>query len=607
MSELLDPAAPALEHASTRFRFAPGLTSAALLLSLGCEAQLGGPGSSALLDQPGDGGVVPIGDGDGVGDGDDGPNPGSGGSTVIPDVLEGVDCDAQPIIAAAPLRRLTRFEYQKTVEDVLGDESGAGNTLPSELLGNGFGNDAEQQPISSFLAEQYASIAEDVAAVAIANAEFMARYAPCAATVAAAEEVGCARSFVEAFAPHAFRHPLETEDVDELVELFQLVRGFGDFSLSMAALVEGIMLSPDFLYRLEFGEVGADGVRRPNDFEMATRLSYLFLGSSPDEALIDAAEAGALSTAPEVHAQATRLLGEDRTRETFRFFFDHFLPISNLTDLARDPAQYPTFSSRIGSLMRQETQAFLEHVIFEGAGDYKTALTAPYTFVNEELAAFYGMDPVTGEHFREAPTDPATRMGFLTHGSVLTGTTVSNFTNPVRRGAFLLHGMMCLDLPQPPPALAAEIKPPDPYVGATGRERYAAHSEQQACANCHALMDPPGFALENYDAVGLWRDQENGVTIDASGQITVLPESFSGPMELITLLSESETTYACFSQKWLNYAFGRTLRETDLTDACLRESVMTQFVESGYDVQGLLLALTQTDSFLRLAPLETAQ
>jgi hypothetical protein len=183
---------------------------------------------------------------------------------------------------------------------------------------------------------------------------------------------------------------------------------------------------------------------------------------------------------------------------------------------------------------------------------------------------------------------------------VLTGTTVSNFTNPVRRGIFLLRDVMCVELPDPPQGLV--VAPPNPTSGATGRERYSAHAESPVCTKCHSVMDPPGFALENYDAVGLWRDQENGVDIDSSGKIDALPDAFSGPLELVQLIAENEQTHACFAEKWLTFAAGRNLTEED---HCLKEKLDAQFAASGYDIKELLLNITQTDAFLYMPAKET--
>lgn len=510
--------------------------------------------------------------------------------------------DQATYVGRAPIRRLTRFEFNKTVEALLGDTTSPGNSLPPELVGNGFGNDADEQPISSFLAEQYGIIAGQVATRALASAEFKARYIPCYDNVNEGNEAACSRSFIESFATAAYRRPLLSSEADELAQLQQEIQAMSDYETSLSTVIEVILQSPDFLYRVEMGdtETAADGRLRVTGYEMANRLSFFFWGAPPDDELLEAAAAGELSTNAQVLSQATRLLDDPKSRAVIREFFSKFLPIEGLTDLARDAEQFPNFSPKIGSLMRKETETFLEHEIFEGPGDWKSVLTAPYTFVNEELAEFYGIEGVTGTEFVQVDVDATERLGLLTQGSILTGTAVTNYTNPVRRGAFLLRDMMCLTLPNPPDGLS--VSPPEPSSGRTGRERFSAHSQDTLCIECHSVMDPPGFAFENFDAVGLWRNQENGVTIDASGEIEALPVPFNGPIELIRIVAEEAQTHACFAEKWFTYALGRGL---DKTDACLIEKLGTEFSSSGHNIKELLLQITQTDAFLYLPAQET--
>lgn len=529
------------------------------------------------------------------------------GATNAQSPAESTACEA-PRPNRAPVRRLTRFEYNNSIETLLGDDSRPANTLPAELLGNGFGNDADEQPTSSLLVEQYASIAKQIAERA-ESSKALSRIHPCAAdfsepsAIAApapadASEIECARAWVERFATRAYRRPLTDEHLTELLELQRTIRDEDGFTASLTAIIEAVLQAPDFLYRVEFGDpTSASGsVLRPSGHEMASRLSYLLWGTLPDESLLQAAAQGELSTAEGVRAHAERMVEDARAWPVLRYFFEHYLPLNTLGDLARDPELFPTFSPQIGHLMRQETLGFLEYSLFEGPGDWASVLTAPYTFVNQRLAEFYGISGVQGDEFQRVPIDTSRRLGLLTQGALMAGTTISNFTNPVRRGGFVLRRVLCLEVPEPPAELAEQISPPDPYTGATGRQRYSAHSEQPSCAGCHAILDPPGFALENYDAVGLWRDEENGVRIDASGQLGALGE-FAGPTELVDAIAAQPETYDCFAAHWMTFAYGRTL---DAGDDCARTQLYDAFRESGYDVRQLLVALTQTDAFLYL-------
>lgn len=532
--------------------------------------------------------------------------PGDASDTGDTDTDTDTDADGEPACGGEPsdrasLRRLTRFEYNNTVRDLLGDDTRPGNAFPSEELGNGFGNDANAQPVSSLLAEQYNTVAEDVALRATATPEKLGVLATCAASITtttdATTEAACAESLLEDLATRAYRRPLAPGELEGLLELREAIRAEADFATSVAAVIEAILQSPDFLYRIERGTVGEDGRLRPTDHEMATRLSYLLWGTMPDAELFAAADAGELATAEGVRAHAERMLDDERSRPVVRFFFDNLLPISGLAYLERDPALFPTYSGSIGALMREETQRFLEHEIFEGTGTWPGALTAPYTFVNQPLAEFYGIPGVEGDEFRQVYLDTRQRLGLLTQAGVVAGTIHSNSTNPVTRGAFIVRNLMCSTIPLPPAELAEEVKPPDPDSGATARERYAQHSEDPVCAGCHSLMDPVGLAFENFDPVGLWRDTENGVTIDASGSVPGLPGTAAGPAELVAMIAWAEQTQDCFVERWSDFAYGRTRAAED---QCTQTRLEEEFTAAGYDVRTLLLALTQTDDFLYL-------
>ncbi|WP_437626485.1 DUF1592 domain-containing protein [Sorangium sp. So ce1151] len=496
----------------------------------------------------------------------------------------------------APLRRLTRFEYNNTVRDLFGDATQPAFSLPSEDVGNGFGNDADALSVSSLLAEQLSTVAEGVARRATASPDALAKLDPCARNVSPEGEGACARTIVERIAPLAYRRPLAAGEADELLALYSVGRTDATFDVGIATVIEALLQSPDFLYRVEWGTSDPEHpeLRRPTGDEMATRLSYLFWGTTPDDELRMAAQAGELSTKEGVRAQAERMLDDPRARTTIRFFFDNLLPISNLADLERNAEAFPTFSKTIGSLMREETQRFLEHEIFEGTGTWASVLTAPYTFMNGPLAAFYGVSGVTGDEFQKVQLDTTQRLGLLTQAGMMAGTTHSNTTNPVTRGSFVLQKLMCLKIPLPTGDILERVKPPDPYSGATARERFSQHSQDEVCRTCHQFMDPVGFTFENYDAVGLFRTTENDVTIDASGSLPGTPGTVSGPTELVQKLAEAEEVHDCFATRWTEYAYGLTLRAED---ACTKQAITTAFNASGYNVKQLLIDLTQTDAF----------
>jgi hypothetical protein len=507
------------------------------------------------------------------------------------------------------MRRLTQFEYNNTLSDLKLDSTNLAIGLPSEDLGNGFGNDADSQSVPSELVKKYEEIAETIAAKFTTPAA-LAGTLPCAATATATTEAACARTFVGQFAPQAFRRPLDAGEADGFVTLFQAVRAMSGstFNTSLAAVVEAVVQDPAFLYKPEFGVAvpGRADLMRPNGYEMATRLSYLLWGTTPDASLIAAAASGALDTPAGVATQASVMLKAQSSTSTdlraanqTRFFFDNLLPISSLNQLTRDAALFPNYTSKLGALMRQETETFLQHLIFDGAGGtWPSAFTANYTWVNADLATFYGMTGVTGTDFQKVPVDTTKRLGLLSQAGIVAGTIHSNETNPVVRGGLIVRKLLCQAIPLPTGAIQAMVMIPPADANKTARQRYTAHSMNPVCHACHTNMDPVGFAFENYDPIGQWRDQENGVTIDASGSAPALGD-FNGPAQLAQRMSEAPAAETCFAANWLNFGYGRTISATG-PEGCIAQAVQDKFKTSGYNIQQLLLSLTQSDAFLYL-------
>jgi hypothetical protein len=497
-------------------------------------------------------------------------------------------------VPSAPLRRLTRFEYNNTVRDLTKTTESPADNFPAEDAGSGFGTDAKTQWISDILAEKYIVTARKLAA-ALTLPDRIAELSPCASAPDLVNEAVCARTVLDAFVPLAYRRPLQTGEAEDLVQLFQTVRSAGhSFPSSLAAALEAVLQAPEFLYRPELG-VAVDGradVLRPTGYEMATRLSYLFLGSMPDPPLRLAAANGELATAQGVKTQAIRLLGHDRAPQMVRFFFDNLLPIAGLGSLTRE--KHPAYTQDIGRLMREETQTFLANEVFND-GTWASALSAPYTYLNQDLAAFYGIPGVTGPAFRKVTLDGVQRGGLLTQAGITAGPIHSNDNNPVVRGAFVLKKLLCIPIASPPDSLGP-IVPPDPALGGTARDRFAEHSNKDACRGCHRVLDPLGFALENFNAIGQWQDHENNLPINVlveSPQLGV----FNGAIEMGKKLAESPEAHGCFATNWANFAYARG---SDEQDACTMTKMKEQFRASGYNIKELLLALTQTDTFLYL-------
>ena len=499
-------------------------------------------------------------------------------------------------VKASPIRRLTRFEYNNTVEALFGDTTRPGNALPSEEIGNGFGNDANAMSVSSLLAEQYGKVAEGIAQRVIDTPAQWQQLHSCVQSLSSATEGSCANQIIDRLLPRAFRRSVTNTESQSMKNLFQSLNGDNNFKTAIAGVIEAVLQSPEFLYRAERGAM-SDGRLKPTHYETASRLSCLFWGSMPDDALLQAAADGNLSTPEQIKAQAVRLLDDNRSRKMIRYFFDAYLPISNLSHLERDSVEFPSYNALVGSLMREETQTFLEHIIFDGPGDWQSALTAPYSYMNETLAQFYGINGIAGDQFQQVDLDPNQRLGLLTHAGLLAGTIHSQKTNPVTRGAYVMSKLLCVSIPLPTGDLLAEITPPDPDSAATARQRFGQHSSDPACKACHELMDPVGLVFENYDAVGLYRHQENNVTIDASGGLPGTDIEVSNAVELAQAIAGDPRTHECFAYNWANFAYGKTM---GASESCIKDSITLHFDEAGHDIKSLLVELTQTDAFLYL-------
>lgn len=532
------------------------------------------------------GGVVTPGTGNAPG------GTGSGGAVVM------LDCSA-PKSPRTSLRRLTRFEYNNSVRDILGLTYSATNpppadALPGEEVGNGFGNDADSLTVSRLLVDGYRTIAHAIALKVAADTAAAAKLGAC--STAQLNETTCSNKIIADLGLRLFRRPVEPQETTAMAAMFTAGRMAGDFATGIRTVIEWMLQSPQFLYRLEYGEPveNRPGLMRPTPYEMATRLSYLFWGSAPDVTLLDAAKAGTLRTKEQVRAQAERLLADARTRDVVRFFHGQLYQVRGLDSLVRDTTFYPKFTPGMGSLMRRETEEFVDYVVWKGSGTFGELMSAPYTMANGALATFYGLTGVAGDAFTKVNTDPARRAGLLTQASILAITTPGSRTDPVVRGKWVYNNILCQQVADPPPGVAP-VAAPSP--GITTRQRFEEHRNNPACAGCHMMLDPIGFGFEHYDGIGLWRETEDGLPIDDTGNIpnTDVKGAFKGPVELANKLATSRDAQNCFAGKWLTYAYGRI--ET-AQDACTRAALQESFAASGGDIKKLMIALTQTDAFL---------
>ncbi|MGB5545890.1 MAG: DUF1592 domain-containing protein, partial [Polyangiales bacterium] len=499
-----------------------------------------------------------------------------------------------------PIRRLTRFEYNRTVRDLLGDSSNPADLLPPEEEVAGFNNQAAALTSSDLLIEQYMKVAEEVSTRAVGNIE--ALLPNCDPELDGNES--CASSFIQDFGKRAFRRPLLQSETERFKAVFDWALAdddLGRFEDGIQLVIETMLQSPSFLYRPEHGkQTPIEGDIVPfTSWEMATKLSYMLWNTMPDDALFAAAEANELQTKEQISAQARRMLEDDKARDLVRNFHTQWLQLTHLDSLTKDSGVYPNYDNSLRGLWKEEIQTFVEQVILEGDGSLQTLLTADYSFMNEELASFYGddvLDSVTGPELRQVQLQPERRAGLLTSAGLMASHANVNQSSPVFRGKFVREQLMCNTLPLPPNDLV--IEPPELDPTKTTKEQFEEIGANAACAGCHTLMNPIGFIFEHYDGIGRWRDQQNGKPIDATGQVVQTDDidgDYDGAPELARALADSTQVQECVSSQWFRFAYNRTVTSED---SCSIEQLNDVFRASDFNIKSLLVALTQTNAFL---------
>ncbi len=377
-------------------------------------------------------------------------------------------------------------------------------------------------------------------------------------------EEPCARRILTRLARRAWRRPVGAADVDPLLDLFALGRADGErFEDGVEMALSGVLVSPSFLFRAprppEGGEPGA--AYALSDVDLASRLSFFLWSSIPDERLLDLAERGRLSDPPVLERQVSRMLADPRAAALVENFGGQWLHLRNVAGWTPDPARFPDFDDSLRYAFERETALFLDHLIREDRNVLEL-IDADYTFLNERLAGFYGIGGVAGGYFRRVPLAGGARGGVLTHGSVLMVTSYPTRTSPVLRGKWVLENLLGAPPPPPPPDVPALAAGAGASAGGL-REALERHRADPACAACHAKLDPLGFALENFDAVGAWRTEDGGAPVDASG---TLPDGalVDGPAGLRRVLRERRVEFVeTLAAKLLTYAIGRGLEWYD--------------------------------------------
>ena len=524
-----------------------------------------------------------------------------------------------PAPTVLPIRRLTNSEYTQSVNDLF-----PGFTIPPPtfILDNkvfGFVNLSSSQSASQVLMEQYEGAAEMIAlgddqspqvwTGVAANPDVLT-----ACNSTAMGQTACAQPYLYGLAKRAYRRPLTTTEQAALLALFTNPAG-GTYSQRLGLAIEGILISPNFIFRPELGDatkVVATGILSLTPWEMATRLSYFINGSMPDAALTASADSGALANAAEVRAQATRLLALPRSQQTLVTMHQEWLGVDGINALTK-PAAFPTFTSTLAYEMGQETATFVKNVMFTQGGTFNDLLLSPYTFGNADIASFYGSAVAASSAppsadltvFNRIDLNPAQRTGLLTQPSLMAtlakDSASQDLGTAIIRGKFVLQQILCRAIQEPSQALVATFSPLDLTV--TTRAQAATHETSPVCAGCHSIIDPLGLPFENYDMIGQWRDTDKGMPIDASGQIgdavtNANPVAYKGIPALAALVAQRTETRACYLQQWFQFSTGKLVAPPDQPFL----DWMTQNFTPTQKLVDLVVNMVASDSFRQLAP-----
>jgi hypothetical protein len=411
----------------------------------------------------------------------------------------------------------------------------------------------------------------------------------------AAAEEPCARRILSTLAARAYRRPITETETRTLLNFFSAGRAEGGFDAGIQRGVERILAAPSFLFRVEREPAGlaAGSVYRVGDLDLAARLSFFLWSSIPDDQLRDAAARGALGDPVVLERQVRRMLRDPRARALVDNFATRWLELSKLPGVVPDTELYPEFDENLRDAMEQETKLFIASQLHDDRSLVEL-VTADYSFVNERLAVHYGIRNVYGSHFRRVAFADGTRGGLLGQSSILTVTSYPNRTSVTMRGRWLLANVLGAPPPPPPPDIPALKEPGVDGQPRSLRERMEAHRRNPACASCHQRMDPLGFALENFDAVGKWRTASDGASIDASASF---PDGarFEGPGGLRTLLAGHQQDFVrTLSGKLLAYAIGRGL---DYRDMPAVRGIVRDGAPANYSWSAIITAIVKSTPF----------
>ncbi|MBK9169138.1 MAG: DUF1592 domain-containing protein [Bryobacterales bacterium] len=496
--------------------------------------------------------------------------------------------------AGPVLRRMTHAQYNNTVRDLLGELGQPASQFPPEDFVNGFKNQYGAQSLSPMLFEAYSAGAERLARNAF-------RRGAIRRLIRCDPSPECGAEFIRSIGLRMFRRPLSPAEQRRYAALLE-----GDFFEGARSVIEAMLQSPHFLFYLD---ETPDAALKP--YAAASRLSYMIWNSTPDEALLDSAASGALNSPEGLTRAARRLLDDPRAKEALGEFVSQWLRFESVLAAGRDRRLYPDFSRETALAMTEEARRLVDGLVWQDR-NFMEVFTADYGYINTELARVYGLPAPAGEFERVTFPPESERAGLLGQGLVLTLTSTPNETSPTARGLFVREQFLCQHVPDPPPGVSTDLPPPSEAKPQTNRQRLGVHAADQACASCHSLIDPIGFGLEKFDAVGARRERQKLVfypldrkskepprivelDLDTKGQIAGVPDSdFSSPRELGEVLARTAQCQECVVKQYFRYVAGRT---EEAGDRQTIRQVFEEFRRSGFRFREMMVTLALAREF----------
>lgn len=499
------------------------------------------------------------------------------------------------------MRRITNREYNNTMADLIGDTTAPATTFPLDgPTATGF---EAPNSVADLNVQYYFQTADVLAEAALLSGKLTI---PCQNPSASAESA-CASQFVDQFGLRAYRRPIATAEKTDLLTLFSAARGFGySFTESIAQLVKGMTQSPNFLYHWEIGPTKpvvdrASGLVPLTSWQVASRMAEVLWESMPDSPLFSAAQNGQLSTPAQISSQAQRMLADPRASQALYNFHTQWLLQVNghVTDLNELIKTSTLFTPSVKASLISEFTQFVSSVYATGDGTLNTLFTAPYTYANHDTAAIYGVN-ATGTALTKVALNPAERAGILTQAAFLAANADPSADNPVRRGLAIYLNVLCGQV-SPPPAMVPSVQPPSTNM--TTRQRFEVHAQQACAQGCHTNFDPPGFAFENYDALGTFRTSESGLPVDATGSFTTpagAKISFQNGVDLAKQLAQSSEAQWCVDRQWTRYMLGRMDGTTE--QGSMELAYRAAGAVPGYSLRNMLFTFVGSKAFLYRTP-----